>query len=694
MKLPMTLLRSHARRRSNPRVSTSTVQAGGVYETCDIGSRWHRFAFTAMDRGRKLTVSQEKTGYFALRVNNKLRTEVASWQGTNAGTFTAGAFKSITYEICSVAERLYTTGKGKYGLSKAQIRLSSDKPKKDTVNGALEYTSACWRGHAGITVDAMPIFFSAINSKTTYDFRTGATFATIPFIRDVLILSKLSKKCGAKGMPVSGFAFMQYAKSIYKYDQRLKLLENTVEKPADVVIQRNHGAGWRLYDPKASKSCPTAARTFLNAGSCKRISTCAPLTFTAATLTLDKATMRSWYTTNGRYVYYMTGLRLTDAYKKTPCDGSSRWEKVSSSACAKPTALSAAAKAGFKAAIAGTSDKANPLVRDIPTNPKGIKFGKSTVFTYCHMKPTMAAADSALRAKDQADSIGATVDADGACWKHVHPQQYDVYDMTYWAETHQGNFDILRAGKQNPIMLPAQLGTVKFVFPASHPMLRFAQNWKKFPKLGRFGDKVQFEALPTIAQTKAMAELVGALSKKPGQGSEACGSPGEVANDPTLSNAYYFPLEEYLDPRIFTSLDYLVDGRQSAKSMTFYNVAIKGADQLRHRVAWSLLQILVISATNSGGMTGDEGTPWMNFYDIHARNAFGSFRDDIKEVTYNPMMGNYLTYKNNKAFRVTNNPGRELRPRNHAAVLDRTVAAERRRHAQARCQGQVDPDLR
>ena len=32
------------------------------------------------------------------------------------------------------------------------------------------------------------------------------------------------------------------------------------------------------------------------------------------------------------------------------------------------------------------------------------------------------------------------------------------------------------------------------------------------------------------------------------------------------------------------------------------------------------------------------------------RHAFGSYRDVLREVSYSPMMGDYLTYTQNKAF--------------------------------------------
>jgi len=83
-------------------------------------------------------------------------------------------------------------------------------------------------------------------------------------------------------------------------------------------------------------------------------------------------------------------------------------------------------------------------------------------------------------------------------------------------------------------------------------------------------------------------------------------------------------------------------------SMVWTNVALKAADQLRQRVAWGLSQICV--AGFSGSSKASYNEVWHNFYDIFVRHAFGNYRDVLKEVSYSPIMGDYLTYLGNKAF--------------------------------------------
>jgi uncharacterized protein (DUF1800 family) len=81
-------------------------------------------------------------------------------------------------------------------------------------------------------------------------------------------------------------------------------------------------------------------------------------------------------------------------------------------------------------------------------------------------------------------------------------------------------------------------------------------------------------------------------------------------------------------------------------------VMLAGTDQLRQRVAYALSQIMVISDFESAISNGQEGSS--SYYDMLARNALGSFRTLLMDITRHPMMGRYLThYKNRKANPTT-----------------------------------------
>jgi uncharacterized protein (DUF1800 family) len=64
-------------------------------------------------------------------------------------------------------------------------------------------------------------------------------------------------------------------------------------------------------------------------------------------------------------------------------------------------------------------------------------------------------------------------------------------------------------------------------------------------------------------------------------------------------------------------------------------------DILRLRVAYSLLQILVISEKVDALKINPEGV--MNYFDVLMKGAFGNFRQTLSDVTFHPCMGNYLS---------------------------------------------------
>ncbi|MGB6222112.1 DUF1800 family protein, partial [Haloferula sp.] len=126
----------------------------------------------------------------------------------------------------------------------------------------------------------------------------------------------------------------------------------------------------------------------------------------------------------------------------------------------------------------------------------------------------------------------------------------------------------------------------------------------------------------------------------------------QIALPPTLHKTY---TDELLRPYTYDSNGNLLPQSNIAARETtyfyickrtthtaFFDAAVHGDDQLRQRVAWALAQIFVISFNDGSLQPYHEGRAI--FHDIFVRNAFGNFRDIIDEVSYNPMMAQYLTY--------------------------------------------------
>jgi len=88
----------------------------------------------------------------------------------------------------------------------------------------------------------------------------------------------------------------------------------------------------------------------------------------------------------------------------------------------------------------------------------------------------------------------------------------------------------------------------------------------------------------------------------------------------------------------------------------FFSNALYGNDQLRQRVAFALHQILVVSA-NSEVNRPSWMTPYLQALD---RNAFGSYRTLLNEITLTPAMGEFLDMRLSTRTSPNENFAREV----------------------------------
>ena len=87
----------------------------------------------------------------------------------------------------------------------------------------------------------------------------------------------------------------------------------------------------------------------------------------------------------------------------------------------------------------------------------------------------------------------------------------------------------------------------------------------------------------------------------------------------------------------------------------FFKEAYYGDAQLRHRVAWALSQIWVIS-----GVDTQQSRWFEEYYKVLANNAFGNYRTLMQEMTLNPGMGNYLDMARSTRTNPNENYAREV----------------------------------
>ena len=87
----------------------------------------------------------------------------------------------------------------------------------------------------------------------------------------------------------------------------------------------------------------------------------------------------------------------------------------------------------------------------------------------------------------------------------------------------------------------------------------------------------------------------------------------------------------------------------------FYKEAFYGDAQLRHRVAWALSQIWVIS-----GVDTQQSSHMVEYHKVLSSNAFGNYRTLMYDMTLNPGMGNYLDMMRSTRANPNENYPREI----------------------------------
>ncbi len=87
----------------------------------------------------------------------------------------------------------------------------------------------------------------------------------------------------------------------------------------------------------------------------------------------------------------------------------------------------------------------------------------------------------------------------------------------------------------------------------------------------------------------------------------------------------------------------------------FYKEAFYGNAQLKHRVAWALSQLWVIS-----GVDTQQSSHMIAYHKLLSKNAFGNYRTLMNDITLNPGMGNYLDMVRSTKNNPNENYAREI----------------------------------
>lgn len=83
---------------------------------------------------------------------------------------------------------------------------------------------------------------------------------------------------------------------------------------------------------------------------------------------------------------------------------------------------------------------------------------------------------------------------------------------------------------------------------------------------------------------------------------------------------------------------------------SWFDTALLENDQLRHRVAYALSQIIVVSVAEP--LFLQRGEALANYLDILTKHSFGNYKDLLIEITHSPAMSLFLTYHGSKKEQV------------------------------------------
>eukprot|EP00804_Cyclotella_cryptica_P005395 CCRYP_017085-RA/>CCRYP_017085-RA protein AED:0.06 eAED:0.06 QI:162/1/1/1/1/0.96/28/3961/2317 len=361
------------------------------------------------------------------------------------------------------------------------------------------------------------------------------------------------------------------------------------------------------------------------------------LTFDNDTLAaLHNATLVSYQEANStanisavnseRFVYAVSNLRYdesnTNGSYPLPClEGNprSRWiprADLDESSCTNT--LQASSTQALANAIHSSNDQ-NPYLRDIYlwNNIEGDGCDAADLMEYGMLVMT----------------------SDEGCWENVHPEHMSIFDFTYYVIEH-------------PTSNPSDTSITRFAnigileYPSNHPMSYFEAlkaNEFQLTPVARYGDMMIVDDFASLVGINTDAEVLTAvaglgdiklnnvINKNRDGGVLVCGSPNEVVPDPTLDD-YFDTLHADLDC-VGCQKSY---GDYFSQKQTVWTInALEAEDQLCGRMAWALYELVNVGTTTAPDNTESN----LYTYDIFQRHCFGNYYDILKEMSFNPKMG-------------------------------------------------------
>jgi len=618
--LPVESHREFYRERVNQRMTTGTY-ISAPRPACKKGSRWSGIVFGEMDPGKTISVTNGKIyigGSFVSDIDpsytgNSLAaplpscTDVApsawTWQGKDCVSWDWALKQNNCNRVRSdwVANKYCQQSCFNRGVAWDGDDCSVGWPNIGPYSGyicevgfgigefvRLSTSSSCSGSFTAMLNPGVWLANPSAAEKTTLAFEV--------FKPGTIILAETPSTCTLTNILQSD---LEVPGRAYLHESRMELVENTLQNPV----------GSSGHDP--SIDCPTAPKTFMNEKFCKAGPSCTSLSMRKARFQLNASSLERLSAEAGRRVLVMRGLKPT----VSPCGRFSRWRRVERGVgelrAHRASELLDADAAALGEALQKADDQG--WLRDFEVT--------------CLRVPAGAVVD----------------DGHGELFEHMHNDEYSVFDFTE---------------VETVVNWTAQ--GAELHFPQDGEMLDWDLSVGKWAaragRLGKIGDMVDLETLGEQFARHRLFDIFSTEKQSTTFGLQ-CGSRGEVANKPMAGHFMAFWQNTGGD---YTLKDFRFDHGPYGSHMQYVYYTTRGnvwaskalyaKDQLRQRMAWSLSQICTVA--QFAGVADIMSEPWINFYDTFVRNAFGSYRDILREMTYSPIMANWLTYINNKAVDV------------------------------------------
>jgi hypothetical protein len=187
------------------------------------------------------------------------------------------------------------------------------------------------------------------------------------------------------------------------------------------------------------------------------------------------------------------------------------------------------------------------------------------------------------------------------------------------------------------------------------------------PIIGRLGDHI-VDNLVWPFNTQAITDAFKTVTFNPLERPVlVCGSPEEAGSDPFNGDKGFditVPENEGFREKSIWELS-------SARHTSWTELALHAKDSLRQKMAWSLSQIIAVGLPGSGMVFYEETEQFIAFYDIFIRHALGSYRDILKEVSFNKIMAQWLSFHDNTSLQYN------IENKGEASFPDENVSAKK-----------------